>query len=522
MSIMYIDNVTYDIAEKSVLSIDHLQINKGDRIGVVGKNGSGKTTLIRLLSGDLKLQSGVIKSFGSRKLLPQIKKDHPFKSGGEVTQRYIDEALAEKPDILFADEPTANLDTDHIETLEQQFSRWPGSLVIVSHDRAFLDTVCHKIWEVKDTEVIVYKGNYSAYESQRDLAIATQEHAYQDYVKKKKQLEQALELKKRKAARATKKPLEKGDSEYKIGEDYFAKRGKKLEATVKAMESRIDKLDKVEKVKEEPPLKMSLPGADTLQKRIIIRITDVPGMVEKRKLWSKATLHINAGDKIGIIGHNGSGKTTFLKYLLDDVSGIQISPAVKIGYFSQNLDILDPHQSILENVKVTSPHAEALIRTVLARLHFFRDDVFKSVSVLSGGEQVKVAFAKIFLSNINTLILDEPTNFLDIQGVEALESLLKAFPGTVLFASHDRRLLDKVAKQLIVIDQQRLVLFNGSYKDYQTKNPDKEQDSTTEQRMIIENKITEVLGKLSLEPTPELEEAFQKLLEQKRKLKDRG
>ncbi|MUV39008.1 Iron-chelate-transporting ATPase [Lentibacillus sp. JNUCC-1] len=514
MQLLNINEVTHDINGERLLNIDQLQIRTADRIGVVGKNGSGKTTLMNLLSGEIELQTGFIEKHGSCQLLPQIKNDHAFKSGGEITQSYIDKAVAAKPDILLADEPTANLDTSHIEKLEQQFDRWQGALVIVSHDRTFLDKLCNKIWEIADTKITTYTGNYSAYEAERELALRHKEEAHHAYVQKKKQLERALELKRKKAAQATKNP----EAHQARATPYYAKKQKKLYTTANAIQTRIDKLEKVEKVKEEPPLQMSLPNAETLGDRIIIRVNNLEGFAGNKELWKKTTFHINAGNKVGIVGKNGTGKTTFLKQLVQEKEGITVSPAVKMGYFSQNLDILDQEKSILENVKGTSEQDETLIRVVLGRLHFFRDDVFKPVKVLSGGERVKVSFAKIFLSQINTLVLDEPTNFLDIQGVEALESLLEDFPGTVIFASHDRRLLERVAKRLLVIEQQQLSIFEGDYVTYQNEETIEKPDKINTEQMIIDNKITEVLGKLSFESSPELEKEYQELLEQKRNI----
>ena len=203
---------------------------------------------------------------------------------------------------------------------------------------------------------------------------------------------------------------------------------------------------------------------------------------------------------------------------MTESDGIQISPAVKIGYFSQNLDILDINQSILENVQSTSIQEESFIRTVLARLHFFREEVYKKVNVLSGGERVKVAFAKLFVSDINTLILDEPTNFLDIHAVEALESLLKEYEGTILLVSHDRQLIQSIATKILAIENQEIRLFDGTYEEYKRYTPKEKRDMDADNRLLLETKISEVLSRLSIEPSEELEEEFQRLLAEKRKM----
>src|SRR5699024_3114855 len=396
-----------------LIDIKHLQVHQNDRIGLVGRNGSGKTTLLEFLAGIKEPDDGgAIIAHASSELLPQLKNTQTTKSGGEVTQAYINRSLAKKSDLLFADEPTTNLDTSHIEKLEKQLEKWQGAIIIVSHDRAFLDNLCSTIWELDEGKINVYKGNYSDYVAQKELKQRQQENAYEQYEKKKRQLQKALVEKEQKAQQATKVPKSVSPSERRLlgAKTHFANIQKKLRQSASAIETRLEKLDDVQKIKELPPIKMSLPDEDSFKGRIVVRATDFEGIIGKRVLWKTTNFEIKGGDKVAIIGNNGSGKTTLVKKILNQDAGISTSPAMKIGYFSQNLDILDTNQSILENVLSTSNHDETLIRTVLARLHFFREDVYKTVNMLSGGERVKVAFAKLFVSHINTLILDEPTN----------------------------------------------------------------------------------------------------------------
>lgn len=508
------------VGDRLLLDIEQLQIHKNDRIGLVGKNGSGKTTLLEILSGKkLPEQGRVIRHTGCE-LLPQFKRTDTTKSGGEVTQEYINDALIKAPEIMFADEPTTNLDTDHIEWLEKKLSHWKGAFILVSHDRAFLDTLCTTIWELGDGRITEYKGNYSDFAQQRELEREQKKQAYEQYEKKKRQMEEALKAKEKKAERATKAPKKVSRSEAKItgAKPYFAKKQKKLQKGAKAIETRIEKLEKVEKVRETPPLKMNLPNEDTFKGRIILRVENVAGVIGKRVLWEKASFHVRGSDKLAIIGHNGSGKTTFVKKVMEHETGITISPSVKTGYFSQNLNILDVEKTILENVSIDSKQDETFIRTILARMHFFRDDVFKPVAVLSGGERVKTALAKLFLSDINTLILDEPTNFLDTEAVEALESLLKEYEGTVIFVSHDRRLIENVATKILEIRNQKMEFFNGTYEQYKNYQPQENRDSIEDRRLVLETRISEVLSRLSIEPSDELDREFQVLLAEKRKL----
>jgi pleuromutilin/lincosamide/streptogramin A transport system ATP-binding/permease protein len=323
--------------------------------------------------------------------------------------------------------------------------------------------------------------------------------AYEKYVRKKRQLEQAVRLKTKKAERATKAPKKVSKSEAKItgAKPYFAKKQKKLQKTAKAIESRLEKLEKVKKPLEGPPLKMNLPNEETFKGRTVLRVNNVPGKIGNRILWKPISFNVDGGDKLAIIGPNGSGKTTLLKKIIHQEVGITISPAMKIGYFSQNLNILNIEKSILENVCSTSKQDETFIRTVLARMHFFRDDVYKPLGVLSGGEQVKVALAKLFVSDINTLI---------------------EYEGTVIFVSHDRHLIKNIATRILAIKDLEIELFEGTYEKYKHDKPQDKINIEEDQRLLLETKITEVLSRLSIEPTEELEMEFQQLLAEKRKL----
>lgn len=512
-------NIKQFAKERELLNIEQLHIYKNEKIGLVGENGSGKSTLLNILSKNNVPEEGLVTHFTNCQLIPQLKKSIGHKSGGEVTQIYIQQVLKDNPELLLADEPTTNLDQQHIELLENDMKNWQGAFIVVSHDRAFLDAVCTTIWELKAGGISVYKGNYSQYVEAKKLEKHQEEAAYEQYISEKKQLEKAMKTKEERAERAAKTPKNRTSSEARASASapYYANKQKKLRKTAKALESRMNRLEVVEKSRELAPIKMSLVNAEQIKNRVILRIEKLKGNVKSRALWNEATLQVNAGEKVAIIGENGVGKTTFLKKLMNNEAGVTFTPAAKIGYFSQNLDILDIEKTILENVQLTSSQDETMIRTVLARMHFTKEDVHKEVKVLSGGERVKVALSKLFLSDVNTLILDEPTNYLDIEAMEAFESLLVNYEGTILFVSHDRRFVENVATQIMSIKNQQLALFKGNYEQFSAEKVAKPKGSEQE-KMIIELKITEVLSKLSIEPTEALEKEFQELLITKRNL----
>ncbi|MFC7321667.1 Vga family ABC-F type ribosomal protection protein [Halobacillus campisalis] len=515
-------NVKHYVKDRLILDIDHIQIDRNDRIGLVGHNGSGKTTLLNVLARKLQPDQGEVIQHVQTEILPQLKRTDTSKSGGEVTQEYINQALIKAPGLLLADEPTTHLDTAHMEWIEKKLLQWNGAFVLVSHDRAFLDAVCTAIWELEEGKVKVYPGNYSQYEDQKELEHRQQQAAYEKYESQKKQLEEALKEKERKADKADKTPKNVSRSEAREAKPYFAKKQKKLQKTGKALETRLEKLEKVEKVKEATPIRMNVPNEETFKNRIILRVEDVEGLIGERVLWKATSFHVRGGDKLAIIGANGSGKSTFLKKIIHQEEGMKVSSSMKIGYFSQNLNIVDLKQSILENVSAGSKQDETLIRTVLARLNFYRNDVHKLVGILSGGERVKVALAKLFLSDINTLVLDEPTNFLDIEAARALESLLMEYTGSVIFVSHDRRLIENIATRILTIEDKEIKLFEGTYEQYKNRQPQTKRNTEEDRLLVLQTKISEVLSKLSIEPSDDLEKEFQQLLAEKRKLEAGG
>lgn len=514
----------YYVKEKLLFNIDLLQVHAKQCIGLVGRNGCGKSTLLKIIAGELLPDEGRVHLFSSIKLVPQIKKTDMRKSGGEITQTYLQRAIHANPGILILDEPTTHLDTERIKWLEKKLKSYEGTLILVSHDRTFLDQLCTEIWAMENASLTEYKGNYSDYSQQKALERKTQLVAVEKYEKEKQKLEKAIREKEEKAQRATKKPKHVSSTEARKTKMYYAGKQKKLRKTVKALESRLDQLEQVDKPKDLPAIKMNVVNEEHIKNQVIVRAEQLPGQVsghvDSHQLWKPFNLFVRSGDKMAIIGPNGAGKTTLLRKLVDRAEGIWISPAVKVGYFSQHLTIIDEEQTILQNVQSVSQQNETLIRTVLARMHFWEDDVYKKVAVLSGGEKVKVALTKLFLSDVNMLVLDEPTNFLDIESLEAFETLMTSYSGTVLFVTHDRQLVRNLATKILEINNQEVTVFDGTYEAFEERAKHRDKETNENELLIIENQISDVLGRLSLEPSEQLDAEFQRLLIEKKKLID--
>ena len=336
MNVVNILHLKVTIGTRNLLDLKNLHVQEKQRIGLVGKNGSGKTTLFKALLGEVDTDISNFSTKGRLAMLPQLKYAETTKSGGEISQDYIVQVLNQSPNILLADEPTTNLDTSHVEWVESKLSEYQGTILLISHDRTLLDSICNTIWELEEGEITEYKGNYSDYIEQKENKKKHQQKEYEKFKQKEQQLEEAIIQKDRQAERATKAPKNLSSSEARIkgAKPYFAKLQKGLHQNRKALQTRLEKLEEIKKPKEEYPIKMTLPNTRSFENKVILRAQKVAGQVGDKKLWKPTTFFIRGKDKVGIIGANGSGKTTLLKKIMDkEDKSIFLSPAVKIGYF---------------------------------------------------------------------------------------------------------------------------------------------------------------------------------------------
>lgn len=519
MLVLEINNLKKYYGIRQILDIKDLKIYEKDKIGIVGLNGSGKTTLLNLISKEIKPDEGFVKTIGNISYIRQLEdtdkkmadgkyisefglknKKEDFMSGGEITRLKIAKSLSENPALILADEPTSNLDFEGIDKFTNNLSNFDGALLLISHDRDLLDKVCNKILEIEDGHIKIYEGNYSDYKEQKKLEVKTKEAEYEKYIKEKKRLKRAMIETKSKSKSIKTTPKRMGNSEarlHKMGSQH-AKRS--LEKKAKAIETRLEKLDVKEKVKDIDKIKVDILGGE-IHTKIAIEGENVTKSFGDRLLFKNDDFQIYNGSKTALIGKNGSGKTTLLKMIINGDERINISKRAKIGYFSQDLSILDDDKSIIDNIMDTSIYDETTVRTILARFLFRRDDVYKKVNVLSGGEKVKASLVKILVSDFNILVLDEPTNYLDIYSIEAVEEALVDYEGTILFVSHDRRFIEKIADNIISIEDKKIKTFNGTLKEFENKkNKSKDIDAKkiVEKKAILEYRMSEILGKLSM------------------------
>lgn len=523
MQLASINNLKKYYGDRLLFDINKFEIIEGDRIGIVGENGVGKTTLIKILIGEIKADEGTtfltdsysyisqreewceIEGDGKVKGMFHVPDEYDdYLSGGEKVKMRIVKALEDNKSLIIADEPTSNLDVESVKILNKMFKKYKGTLLIISHDRNFLDDLCNKIVEIEDGKLTIYSGNYSDYINQKEENRKVNEREYNKYVHEKARLEKVILEKENLRDRIKKAPKGMGPSEaktIKMGDQ----RGKKnIDNNIKSIKNRIDHLEVKEKPKEKKEIIINIVPSMKLSSKSPIEIKDSKIYAGDKLLVDDVNLTIKKGRKIALIGENGCGKTTLLKYIMNENNDkVKISSNVKIGYFDQCQSILDDDKSILENIKENSSYDETFIRINLSEFGFKDKSVYKKVCNLSGGERVKVGLCKVILSDNNILILDEPTNYLDIKSIEALENALVNTDKTIILVSHDIRFLSNICDYIIEIKEKKLQEFDGNYSSYLNhKNNDKiesHEKKIEDELLVLKNRLTEVISLLSLE-----------------------
>ena len=375
----------------------------------------------------------------------KLKKLSEF-SGGQRTKIAFIKLLLSKPDILLLDEPTNHLDITTIEWLEQYLKNYPKAIVIVSHDRMFLNKIVDKIYEIEYGTITEYSGNYDFFEKQKRV---NYERQLKDYEFQQKEIKRLTAIADRFRYKPTKAKMA------------------------------LSKLKQVERmVKLEEPNKYDLKSFKTnfiLEKESGNNVLAVENLeIGYKDVITKVSFKLYKGEKLGIIGSNGTGKSTLLKTLvgnLEKISGeFEFGHNVKIGYFDQQMAQLNSNKTVFDEFYDTFPGLTVTeVRNSLAAFMFYGEDVFKQISMLSGGEKVRLALCKILKTGPNVLILDEPTNHMDIIGKESLEDMLKEYKGTLIFVSHDRFFVNKIANKILSFEKGEAKFYDCSYSEYLDK-----------------------------------------------------
>lgn len=566
MAVLKINGLSKSFGIKTVFENVSFEVRSGERIGLVGANGAGKTTLLRCLMGQEDYDKGsvstspgavigylrqdfnyesqtlreemelawkdvlyykdklaelarkletshdeeLVAAYGrteerfeylggydyeatTRKILTGLgfsdadwdRDIHGF-SGGQKVRINLAAAFVRHPDFLFLDEPTNHLDMGMLEWLEEYLRSYRGGILMVSHDRYFLDATTTGIIDLENHQIHTYRGNYTQFTKVKALNEEAQERAYE---------------KQQEHIRETEEYIRK----YKAGIKAKQARGR---------QSQLDRLERIEKPIHRQSLHFQFEKpAECAEK--VLDVMHVTSSYGDHVIFKDLTMHIKKGESVGLIGPNGAGKSTLLKLIVGDKRAdggfIQIGNRVKPGYYSQELDRLNSEYTVLEQIENDFDMGEREARNLLGMFLFRGDDVFKPVSLLSGGERARLTLLMLFLEKPNFLILDEPTNHLDIPTREIMEQALAAFGGTSLIVSHDRYFLDRVTTRILEMENGKLTEYLGNYSYYREKKKNLEEY----ERDRMESESAASSGKSLPEKEPAKEKKFERKAESK-------
>ncbi len=553
--ILSCQNICKTYVEKPVLQNISFHLNENDRLAIIGYNGAGKSTLLKIIVGELSADEGEVltKKDASIGYLAQhqdhdfhrsifdellsVKKEiieldeqmrtyekemehldgdaleqkmqqytnatHRFEqmngfaykseitgilkglgfseedfqkqvrtlSGGQMTRVALGKLLLKNPDVLLLDEPTNHLDVSSIQWLENYLSRYKGAVIIVSHDRFFLDKVVNKVMEIEFAKSLLFDGNYTQFIQKRDQVKAIRKKEYenqQQEIKRQKEVIRKLRQFNRE------KSIRRAESREKV----------------------LDKMEILDKPKEyQGDMRLTI-EPEVISGNDVLTLENVAKSFGSKQLFSNISCNIFRGERVALIGPNGTGKTTLLKIICKKISKnsgvIQLGAGVSIGYYDQAQDNLDNDKTIFDEISDAYPDLNnTKIRNTLAAFLFYGEDVFRPISSLSGGEKGRVSLAKLMLSHANFLILDEPTNHLDIQSKEILESAMNSYTGTILYVSHDRYFINKTATRILEISKDGLTSYPGNYQDYlhQKEKENVQESEKQKERSVSESKL---------------------------------
>ncbi|EEJ50903.1 ABC-F family ATP-binding cassette domain-containing protein [Oribacterium sinus] len=474
--ILNISNLSKSYVGQSVLKEVSFHLEEKEKAAIVGINGSGKTTLLRCILGIEEADEGGIAFSKDKKMaylaqqhadMEQEDEEYESLSGGQKTKKRLEEILMEKPDLLILDEPTNHLDIGSIQWLEKVLKRYDGAVLLVSHDRYFLDKIVTKVIDLERGKARMYLGNYTAYAEKKKMIREAERKAYENQQAEIKHQEAVIEK------------LKQFNREKSI---------KRAESREKLL-SKVERLEQPEDLQNEMRL-LFMPREASGNDVLIAK--DLGKSFDGKRLFSHGTFSIQRGEHVAVIGDNGTGKTTLLKILNGliqaDEGEFRLGSKVKIAYYDQEHAVLHMEKTLFNEIQDTYPDMNnTRVRNVLAAFLFTGDDVYKKVGDLSGGERGRVSLAKLMLSDANFLILDEPTNHLDIQGKEVLEEAIRNYEGTVLYVSHDRYFINQTATRIMELFSNRFDNYIGNYDYYLEKKEDVRSYGDSLQKDTVQN-----------------------------------
>lgn len=566
-------NINKSYGERDILKDITLDIRNGDRIGLVGWNGTGKTTLMRILMGLIIPDEGSVTKYpqelsigylpqstdyqglldehmisdnekillkttsrlGLEKLQYWEKERFKGLSGGEKLKLALAAIWAKNPSLIFLDEPTNHLDMKGVSWLVDELNNFHGAAVIISHDRYFLDRTVTKVYEIEDSLLHEYEGNYTDFRNEKQRLFELQVRVYDKQQRKIQKVENQIANLKQWSEKAHREAgKDRGDSENRqMGlKEYERVKAKKKDNQIKSKTKRLElelSKNKVEKPKEEAQVLFDFEASGKRGKRIL----EAKGLTKEfgdRILFKQSHFYVKHGEKIGLLGSNGAGKTTFINMLLGKEStskgSLWKSATLKIAFLSQDVSDMPQEKTAMGYLDLIGSDNVSKARTIFDNMGMKEEKLIKPISTLSLGERTRVKLVKMILQEYDVLILDEPTNHLDLPSREQLEKTLASFNGTLIVVSHDRYFIEKLCNKLLVIENQEITRVEMELKEYNRKLNEKVEPDKKEKQEIIallDTKITELLGKISMVlpgtvAYAEMDEMLAELMKRKREI----
>ncbi|CAD2079819.1 ribosomal protection-like ABC-F family protein [Phocicoccus pinnipedialis] len=481
MIMIELKNISVDIEGNKLFTIDRLIVNEGERVFIIGDNGVGKSTLLNLITGIIPTPKGGVLSNNfdfsylkqnnytealdynsdiDYRLLNELNvpKNKEGLSGGELKKLNITDSFSLYKECLILDEPTTHLDKTSIDILIEELKYYYGTILCVSHSRDFINALATKIWEIEDGVIKEYIGNYNDYLEQKEVEKTSLENEQNAHNIKREALLKSIEQQ-RKYAESLKQ--KKGKDTHNPGrlaqskpKDVIAKNAfRKL----KNLEGKLEKMGDIEKIEEKQEIKFPTTELTEIHNKIPIYSQSYTLIKGNKVLLEDTTFQFPYGKKIGIVGDNGTGKSSFLADIVSQNEQIEISSKLVINVYNQMDYEIKSDKNIFEYLQECSSYNDDFIKQILFNLRFSQDDFRKKISDLSGGESTRLKIAFTFLKTSNTIILDEPTNFLDLSVIKSLEELMKSYKGMIIYTSHDESFIKNTANLVFKIEDKKLV-----------------------------------------------------------------
>lgn len=497
-------NISKQFADKVLFDKINLTIYDGERVGIVGENGSGKSTLMNIIAGEVLPDSGIVNLYGDKigylkqiteyskndflniitdenyaseflKIISKLKLDKSIDfsdarleklSGGEKTKIMLAHVLSKEPHVLLLDEPTNHLDLDGVDWLIKTLDSYNGTIVVVSHDRYFLNAIANKIIEVENGQIKEFYGNYDQYKSQKDSQLIELKNKYEEQKHLERKINAQIRQLNEWSNKAERESRRQGgmmsDSKIKGAQTKAQVSAGKLANSAKAKASRLEqaKSEFIERPYEEGKVHYRLTAKD-IGSKVLIRVEDLNKAFGDNQIIKNTSFIIGAGEKVALKGRNGCGKTTLIRILMgkdkDFQGSVWVAPSVKMAYLSQDVFDLNEELTVMDIAKQGgNSQYTTLFLTNLVNMNMKRQVFDRKIKTLSLGERMRVKMSEIVLSDYNLLVLDEPTNHLDLANKIYLEKILKDYEGTLILVSHDRTLTNNVCDYELTFEDKEI------------------------------------------------------------------